>query len=188
MKFNIGDKVWRSKAGSETIWIICPECLGSSRLRVILGDESQVSIPCVCCQHGWDGSLGKIHSYSFVARTEEATITGIELRKQDGKEYFVYSCDGWHVDEADLFLTQLGALADAARLVAEHEADEKKKLGYKEKQHKTWASNVAYWRSEIRRAKQTIAMAEARLAAAPKNVKAADKPAIPDTGIDGFGN
>jgi hypothetical protein len=175
MKFNIGDKVWRAKAGLEAIETICPECLGSARLRVILGDESQVSIPCVCCEHGWDGSLGKIQSYTFVARTEEATITGIELHRQDDVDHVTYSCGGWHVDEEDLFLTQLGALADAARLVTEYEANRKRRLGCKEKQHKTWASNVAYWRSEIRRAKQTIAMAETRINAAPKNVKEVDK-------------
>lgn len=51
----------------------------------------------------------------------------------------------------------------------------RKRLKYKEKQHRTWAWNVSYWRGVIRLAKEEIIRAEARLAVAPKNPKEADK-------------
>ena len=169
-KFNIGDTVYRARAGQEQIWITCPECLGSGRLRVILGDESEVSIACVCCERGYEGSPGKIQTYKFMGETQEGTITAIELR--NGK--FQYSVDEWSTKEEDIFTTREAAFARTASVVQEHEAEERRRLGYKEKQNRTWAWNVSYWRREIRRAKENIARFEAQLAVAPKNIKELD--------------
>ena len=69
IKFSIGDTVYQSQAGQEQMWVTCPECLGSGRLCVIVGDDSEVSIPCVCCERGYEGSSGRIQSYRFMART-----------------------------------------------------------------------------------------------------------------------
>lgn len=171
MNFNIGDTVYRARAGQEQVWITCPECLGSSRLRVIMGDNTEVSIACVCCERGYEGSPGKIQTYQFVAKTTKETITGIEVRD----EKIRYSVNGWTIEESDMFITEIGALTRAAAMVQEHEAEEIKRLKYKEKNTKTWAWNVSYWRGEIRRSKETIARCEARLAVAPKNPKVVDK-------------
>jgi len=189
-KFNIGDTAYVARAGQEQIWITCPECCGSGRLRVILGDESQVSIACVCCERGYEGSPGRIQTYAFVARTEEVTITGIESHTNESGVLTTYKFSGCYVeDEKNLFITRDAAIIRAATLAEKHQVEETKRLKYKEKQHKTWASNVAYWRSQIRRAKEDIVRYEARLAVAPKNLKEADKlSATLDTGIDGFGN
>lgn len=174
-KFSIGDPAWRAHAGLDHIWITCPECLGSGRLRVILGDESEVSIACECCSRGYEGSPGKMQTYAFRGEAKPVIITGIETSQHGDDIRVVYKVNCWVIEEKDLFVTREEALTRAAFLVAEHEAEEKKRLGYKEKQHKTWAWNVRYWRSQIRHAKEEIARAEARLAMAPKNVKEADK-------------
>lgn len=81
----------------------------------------------------------------------------------------------YYDDEKNLFATRLEALARAEQIREEHIADETKRLKYKEKQHKTWAWNVSYWRRGIRHAKEEIARYEARLAVAPKNPKEADE-------------
>lgn len=175
-KFNIGDTAYRAHVGQEQVWIMCPECLGSGRLRVILGDESEVSIACVCCKRGFEGSPGKIQSWAFKAEVEPLEVSGVESEMIDGSlqtRYKCYSC--YSVDEKNLFATCEEALVRASELALEHEAEETKRLKYKERQTKTWAWNVSYWRREIKRAKEQIAMWEARLAVAPKNTKEADK-------------
>lgn len=174
-KFNIGDTAYLAQVGQEQIWITCPECLGSGRLRVILGDNSEVSIACVCCERVYEGSLGHLQTYKFVSRTREVEISGIEAHMSDGVLKVRYSSDCWSIDEENLFVTRAEAETHAANIVAEHETEEKKRLGYTEKQHKSWAWNVSYWRRGIRKAKEEIARYEARLAVAPKNPKEADK-------------
>ena len=175
-KFNIGDIAYVARAGQEQIWITCPECLGSGRLRVILGDDSEVSIHCECCSRGYDGSLGRVQTYTFKARVEEVVITRIESSMHGDGLRTCYKFSGcYYDDEKNLFATRLEALARAEQIREEHIADETKRLKYKEKQHKTWAWNVSYWRRGIRHAKEEIARYEARLAVAPKNPKEADE-------------
>jgi hypothetical protein len=166
-KFNIGDTAYQAHAGQEQIWVTCPECLGSGRLRVILGDDTEVSIHCVCCERGYEGSPGKVHTYKFMSEVRTGTITAVEMRGS----ILHYSLDGWSDSDNSIFATREEAEARAKELVTEHEADERRRLGCKEKQHKTWASHVAYWRSQIRRNKEEIARYEARLAVAPKTRK-----------------
>jgi hypothetical protein len=178
IKFNIGDTAWLAKAGQEQTWITCPECLGSGRLRVILGDDSEVSIECVCCERGYEGSPGKLQTYAFRATAEPVHITGVETRMHDGVIETRYNSGCWSVDEQNLYETRLSALGRADALVEEHEIEETKRLKYKEKQHKTWAWHVRYYRSCIRASKEQIARYEAKLAVAPKNrveCKEADK-------------
>ena len=76
-------------------------------------------------------------------------------------------------DGQDIFATFIEASVRADAVAAEHAAEEHKRLGYKEKQSRTWAWNVSYWRGQIRNAKKTIERAEARLNMAPKNLKEA---------------
>lgn len=170
-KFNIGDIVYQAEANQDQVWITCPECAGSGRLRVILGDDSEVSIACVCCERGYEGSPGRIQTYEFRSRTSEDKVTGVEERLNYLTRYY-FGC--YSSEEINLFATREEALERAAVLVAEHAAEETKRLRYKEKQHKTWAWNVSYWRRGIRNAQAEIARYEARLAVAPKNTKEID--------------
>lgn len=174
-KFQIGDVVYQANAGPKSTWVICPECLGSGRLRVILGDDSEVSIACVCCENGYHGSLGKLSTYQFLAEVDTITITGVDAQTRNGQLQVRYSFGSRSIEDSDVFATLPEAAARAEQLVKEHEAKETKRLSYKEKKHKSWAWNVSYWRGQIRDAKQTIAGAEARLAVVPKNSKQIDK-------------
>lgn len=175
-QFNIGDIVYQAHAGMEKIWVVCPECLGSGRLRVILGDESEVSIACVCCYRGYEGgSPGKISTYEFQANTQESIVQGIETRLVDGViRSRVCFAGGYFSEDQNVFATREEAQHRSNELALEHAAEEAKKLKYKEKDHKTWAWNVSYWKAEIRRAKAAIYRCEARLAVAPKNIKEED--------------
>ena len=168
-KFNIGDTVYHASADTEQIWVMCPECFGCGRLRVILGDDSEVSIACECCSRGYEGSPGRIQSYAFKIRVQEVIITGLESDLRDDllhTRYKFYGC--YTTEEQDLFATKEEAEIRAEELMREREAEEAKRLKYKEQQTKTWAWNVSYWRRQIRDAKRQIESAETRLSMAPK--------------------
>ena len=171
-QFQIGDTAYHARAGQEQVWVDCPECLTSGRLRVILGDNTEVSIPCVCCERGYEGSPGRISAWKFIARVDTVIITGVETEKVGEDIRVRYRFEGCYAsDGQDIFanLTEANVRADA--VAAEHAAEEHKRLGYKKKQSQTWAWNVSYWRGQIRDAKKTIERAEARLNTAPKNLK-----------------
>lgn len=178
-KFSIGDIAFFARAGQMQVWVTCPECLGSGRLRVILGDNTEASIACACCERGYEGSPGLIQTWAFKAEVEEVRITGLESDLVDGCLRTRYKVNSWIVDEGDLWRSRHAAEVRGTELVTEHEAEEKKRLGYKEKQTKTWAWNVAYWRKQIRDAKEQIERATERLNMAPKNLKEADKAEVP---------
>lgn len=174
-KFNIGDVVYFAHAGQERVWVVCPECLGSGRLRVILADETIASIECVCCARGAEGSPGKIQTWEFIERERATVITGMEIESCDGSVRVLYKGEGvYHAGEGDLFLTEAEAHQRATELAVTHAAEEKKRLSFKEKQTKTWAWNVAYHRRAIKEAERQIAYHAAKLNAAPKNVREAD--------------
>lgn len=174
-QFNIGDTAYFASAGQEPSWITCPECLGSGRLRVILGDDSEVSIACVCCERGYEGSPGKIQTRVLHASVEGFLVTGVETHMRDDVLTVRYSNRQWSVEADRLFATYAEAFAQAEVLVAAKQAEETKRLSYKMKQTRTWTWNVSYYRREIRNAQQTIERMQARLNVAPKNPKAVDK-------------
>ena len=174
-QFSIGDTVWQAHAGQSQVWTPCPECLGSSRLRVILGDNTEISIDCVCCERGYEGSLGKLSTYEYRDEAQQVIITGVESHLRDGCLRTRYSVGCYSGEEENIFATREEALQRAAILRREYQDEEAKRLQYKEKQAKTWAWNVAYHQRAIKEAQRQIEYHTSKLNVAPKNVKEADK-------------
>jgi hypothetical protein len=185
--FQIGETVWHASAGQDQTWIICPECRGRGTLGVIMGDDSVVVIACECCSRGYEGSPGKMQTYAFRGEAIPYTITGVETRQSPDGIKVRYSVGSWSCEDTDIFGSRDEAMLRAAGMVQEHIAEETKRLKYKEKQHKTWAWHVRYYRSGIRKAKEEIARFEAKLAMVPKNHKEADMlPHTPSEDLDGI--
>jgi hypothetical protein len=166
--FNVGDKVWCVSSGTKTVPKLCPDCLGQKALTVILGDGTQVSIDCDCCEHGWQGSSGYIDSYEWTADILPAKVTGMEI---DGSSVRYKVDDRWYVQ--DVFATQEQATLYAATLRAEYEKEEAERITAKVKRNKNWAWCVTYHRRGIAAAKKNLAYHEAKLAVA--KAKAKDK-------------
>ena len=62
--FKIGDKVFQANYGRHERWIVCPDCLGTKHVKVILGDGTEVQIECGGCDPGgYEPSLGRIWQY-----------------------------------------------------------------------------------------------------------------------------
>src|ERR1035437_2248539 len=106
-KFKIGDTVFQARGEQTRIWITCPECCGDGWLRVILGDDSQVSIACVCCERGYEGSPGRISTYVFSADVHATQVVGTESELRNGVLHTCYKFNGGYTtDELDVFATR----------------------------------------------------------------------------------
>ncbi len=170
MKYEIGQEVWRASWDSETSYIECPDCAGTARVRVMLPDDSIVSIECEGCRHGYYGSDGRIHAYDRKATAKLVCVTGLEMR--DGKTEWQTS-DSYRVGEEDLFDNEADALARAQALAAVADREERDRINRKERPLKSWVWHVHYHRRCIREAQRQIEHHTARLAVA--NVKAKQK-------------
>lgn len=146
--FKIGDQVFQASYGRTERWIICPDCLGSKTVRVILGDDTEVKIECGgCTPGGYEPPWGRIRQYDYAVEVKERTVTGICMHGSEVK-YEMNNFGGSYYtgDEKDVFATADEARADGERRRVEHEAEENRRWLAKTKDHKSWAWNATYHR------------------------------------------
>lgn len=167
-KFAIGDGCWRATWTSRQYPVTCPDCLGSGRLRVIMGDESVVSIECAGCQRGYDAPTGTVLIYERKPRAEAGTVRGMEITGEK-IEYIVN--DGWRVLEADLFDNEQAALALATIRATEEDKRELDNIQQKEKPTHTWSWNAHYHRREIKDAERRLTYHRSKLEVAARKVR-----------------
>ena len=173
-QFDIGDVVYVAelKVGQE--YIPCPDCFGTKCLRVILGDGTEHVIDCAgCSDGGYDRPSGLIRISRYTAGAKRITISGIEMSATS----CAYRAGCSNYQAANSFRDEADALARAAVLVKDYEAQHLDKSRRKEKPARTWAWHVHYYRSLIRDAKKTIARSEAKLAVAREKSKTGDEEA-----------
>lgn len=150
--FNIGDKVFKGNYSRLEKWITCPDCLGSKRVKMILGDASEVIIECGGCDPGgYQPSIGLVRQYEYGIEVKSYIVTGVrqntekveyELNCSDGS-----CCIGY---PKDTFSTEEEALAAAEVGRKEAEAEENKRWLAKTKDHRSWKWNAAYHRRCIK--------------------------------------
>jgi hypothetical protein len=145
-------------------------------MEVILAGISKFTIACTCCERGYEGSPGCIQTYEYTAETSPEVINGIRSQLRDGVLFNEYTFPAYgSAKEEELFSDREEAKVKADEIKLEHEAEEIKRLRYKEKQAKTWAWNVSYHRRAIKEAQRQIEYHTSKLNAAPKNIKELDK-------------
>ena len=79
MKYDIGQEVYHATWDTREVYVTCPDCGGTGRLRVTFHDDTQVSIECRACQSGYEPPTGRIRVYARTARATLCTITGCEV-------------------------------------------------------------------------------------------------------------
>jgi len=174
MPYNIGDKPWYAGNENTQKTMTCPECLGKKYLTVILGDGTQVTIDCAGCSLGYDPPRGYVTYHEYGPSVHQATICKVEISSEGVK----YGIDGnshsYHIAEPiNLFDTKEEAEVRAQELADEHNQEEHVKINQKDygNRHRTWSWHVHYYRQQIRRAKDEIEYAEAKLDAAKSHTK-----------------
>lgn len=157
--FNIGDKVWIAKVCNSEKWVTCPDCFGGKTLKVILGDGTELTIPCVGCAPGLEFPRGVIRQYEWGPSVEPSTITGMEITLKNTEYHF--SC--WRIDAENVFATKEEAESRAAELAQTKAQEDAIAFQKKDKPTRDWAWHVHYHRRQIRDAEKTIAYAQAKL-------------------------
>lgn len=171
---NIGDKVWWAKRKWTEKYTICPDCLGTLALTVIMGDGSSVSIDCAGCARGYEPPTGYVKHHEEVPCVELTTIQGMEVHI--GKE-IEYSVNGsCCVKESELFSTIEEAQKKAEELSIIFNREKLSELNRKEKPTRTWAWNACYHRKELKRAQQQLEYHSAKLSVAKSKSKEEEKP------------
>lgn len=170
-RFQIGDQAWRATFDSTPAFVQCPDCCGSGRLRVIMGDDTEVSIDCQNCTRGCLGPQGVLEVYDRAPRADLVTITGIEM----DADKITYRAQGapytWLVDDADLFADEQQAMARAQEIGDQLGAEERARIAHKEKDTRSWAWNASYHRKEIKEAQRRIEYHTSKLAVAALKAK-----------------
>lgn len=153
-KYNIGDKVYHATFKKHTgVYVECPDCGGTGRMRCIFHDETIVSIVCGSCSPGYDPPTGKILVYNSIESVDLLIITGIEVEADKPTRY---KADHYILDEDHLFNTKDEALVKAKEMHDAHVEMEKDKIYKKEKDTRSWAWNASYHRGLIKRAEKDI--------------------------------
>ena len=161
-KFSYAEAVWCAEVVPKETFLQCPDCFGKKFLRVILGDDSEVTVDCSLCERGYLGPQGLIISHDYAADIEMRVITSIEVR--DGEfHYGFYQRSG---AERNCFTSPDDAKIRASELQKEYEDREQARLAGRENPNRSWAWNVNYHRGSIRRAKKDIEYHTKKLAMA----------------------
>lgn len=173
-KFNIGDEVWYASTEYQEKWITCPDCLGHKYLRVIFGDDTEVSIDCANCAPGYDPPRGVIKLGTYEVAVRQVTIGGMELQKDKEPEYKFdcYSGGCCRTKESQLFAAKEEAENVGRVLAAQMTKDEADRVNKKEKDTRTWAWNATYHRRMIKDAERNLKYHTDKLAAALRHQKA----------------
>ena len=155
----IGSFIYRPSNKSREKWVICPDCLGTLYLTVIMGDGTAHTIPCAECSAGYEPPRGEVREYDVSPHVERLRVDGMSVDRSG----VTYKCDmsgdpaGSHgyttVKEADCYDDEESALAAAVEQAAEWA---KRERTTKRDHNRTWAWHCVYHRAEIKRAQATI--------------------------------
>lgn len=170
--FEIGDEVWLASFDSVEKTKPCPDCCGEKHLTVILGDKSQVEIPCATCSAGYEPSVGYVVYREYTPQTELIKICGIETKiEREGlkTQYYFESCR--FVDSDFVFSRREEALVKAEKLKEKHNQEEQDRFKRKESTNHTWAWNVTYHRRCIKRAEKDLEYHKSKLQVAQSHAK-----------------
>lgn len=172
--FNIGDKVFTANYGKHEKLVTCPDCLGSKRVKVVLGDGTEVLIGCGGCDPGgYEPSTGYIRQYDCFVKSEQHTVTGVKVTK-DAVEYDLdnFGSGSYYTgNNLTVFATELEALACGELDRRNYEDEENKRLMAKTKDHKSWAWNSSYHRKCIKDLERQLAYHHSKVEVCKKHVK-----------------
>ena len=172
-KFNLGDTVYMASYEAVYRNIVCPDCLGSKRVKVVLGDGTEVSIECGGCDPGgYEPSTGYVRQVNYEIVVHKRTVTGVTL-SSIGVEYQLdkFDCSYYTGTDATCFATEQEANQKAESDKTASEAEENKRLMAKTKDHKSWAWNATYHRKCAKNAKRELEYHEDKARICAKNAK-----------------
>lgn len=156
---NIGDKVWTARLKHCEFTEVCPDCLGTKAVTLLLENGERHSLDCgTCYPGGYEKARGYIKRTQYQPSAREQVIVGLEITP--GKTNFRFQ--DWSCYE--VFDTEAEAIAACEKLRAAQEDEDHQRFARKKEDSKrTWWWSCGYYRRQIATAKRDLAYAEARL-------------------------
>ena len=163
----LGDRVYRATLQHSQAVVTCPDCFGRRALRVILGDDSEVSIECSTCALRYEPPRGYVHEDRVQAVVESVQISKVEMETSNGESVTFYGGAGFYRTlETDLFTNIETAAVRAETLQLEHEQEQRARMERKEKSTRDWAWHVTYHRRCVKQAERDLSYHTAKLSVA----------------------
>lgn len=177
----IGDNVWTARLKHREFTETCPDCLGDKTVTLVLKNGESHQLECHTCNPGgYQPSRGYIVRSQYHLAAELRTIEAMEVSATK-TNYRFYD---WSSEV--VFDTEAEALVEAEKIrTAKEDDDHQRFVWKKEDSRRTWAWNAAYYRRQIKDAKQTLAYAEARLGICKAKAKEPAPQSSPDQGTGG---
>jgi hypothetical protein len=177
-KFKLGDTVYMASYDLAEKTIVCPDCLGSAKVKVTLATGEEIMIECGACDPGgYQGSTGRICQYDYAIKIISLPVTGIALLSDDveyqlgrnyGGSYRVGTQNGIN---HRVYATEEEAQIGGEELRKKHEDAENQRFLSKAKDHKTWAWNAAYHRKEIKRIERELQYHNSKIEVCKTHIK-----------------
>ena len=162
--FAIGQKVWWIGQGHNTRVIVCPECMGTKAVTMILGNGTEISLGCRACTSGFNSPTGTRTEIYYEHIPHLFICTDV---RAEGRGEFRYAGGGHdYINSETLFEDHAECIKECDRLNEEKTQQERDRdlqniLGAR----KDMAWSAHYWtrkRSDLRKELESV---ERRLAA-----------------------
>ncbi len=156
--YNVGDSVWWARCGVRELNVTCPVCFGKLQVTLILGDDSQVVLPCDYCGKGYEGPKGYTIEHEYVSGAERRTISAVNATHDEtGVKREYRSHDNYILYAEDLFDTEAEAI-ERCKAKAEKLAEEQRTRAERIKANvnKTFSWNAGYHLREAKRKEREV--------------------------------
>jgi len=176
----VGDQVWVARCGHQQVTKTCPVCFGQCKVRLILGDDSEMELPCEYCGLSYEGPRGVVSEYEWSDAAVLVTVTEVRVKQSAGVEEVEYSCGPYYYTPDKVFDAKDEALEQCKAEIAERELQQTKNAGQMKKyKSKSFAWHAGYHMKEAERAERDAEyhrkMAVACAARIPKSKGATDE-------------
>jgi hypothetical protein len=143
-------------------------------VKVILADETEVSIECGGCDPGgYEPSRGYILQWDYAVTTRKHTVSTVTTCADGPSEYLLDLADGhaYIGKDTNTFSTEAEALAYGETLRAGVEAEANRRALSKTKDAQSWKWNYAYHKRRAEQARRDLAYHEAKAIVCKAKVK-----------------
>jgi hypothetical protein len=161
--YKVGDRPWYARfARYDNVRVPCPVCYGKREVRLILGNDDEVTLPCDYCGKGYNAPTGRVEEYQWTAEAQQVTITTVDITETPfGVDRRYHWYDGYWADAEDLFDTEDEANARAQEKAEAARLEEETRAEYIKKDvKKTFGWNAGYHLREAKKHREQIAYHE----------------------------
>jgi len=154
-EYKVGDSVWHASCGTKQIEKLCPICFGKKQVKLILGNDDEVTLPCNYCRLGLGSPRGRVTEHEYIAKPEQVVITEIEMKVTASAIERKYWSGCYLFDESDIFDSEGEALARCLEVVAKKQKEESTRAEYiKKDRQKSFSWNAGYHLREAAKARK----------------------------------